>query len=55
MSEYRIFDKHRYALSQRRYVALAKRYMKKSQHAELWAGEAEKYARKIRAIYGVDL
>jgi len=53
MSEYRIFDKHRYALSQRRYVALAKRYMKKSNNADLWACEAEQYARKIRAIYGV--
>ena len=54
MTEYRVFDKYRYALSQRRYVALAKRYVRKSQHAELWAGEAKKYALKIRAIYGVN-
>jgi hypothetical protein len=52
MTEYRVFDKYRYALSQRRYVALCQRYMKKSQHSELWAGEAAKYSRKIRAIYG---
>ena len=53
MTEYRVFDAYRYALSQRRYVALAKR-LKKSNNAELWAGEAEKYARKIRSIYGVN-
>jgi hypothetical protein len=68
MSEYRVFDKYRYALSQRRYVAAARRKAKfysdkmtrnshishYRQQAEFFTGESALYERKIRAIYGVD-